>query len=353
MKMRTLAICGGGGVICHPFKKSLIANLEPRAVFKTPDEIQWKLNFGDIPVYRDYKLNRFKKLKPNIIVSHPTCGHSSILALSRAKKFGNGKKDETIQLFIRSIRKLKPNFFLFENLPNLFSSFPESEFDSHFKAYTLKKWCVSVGSFGNSQLGRKRLVIVGIKKGLKTSYSSVFELPSQENLHLKSVKELEALSGSPNADLFHIRESDDLIITMERDFKKLNLKQVRDIWNSKEYGNRKSWDATTTGKGRMKTLPGVYRNRADEFPRTVLKNHRQFNTKGYIMSPRELAIIQGIPNEFKLYYDPKRLGFCLNKARITTTKTPPYEIGQWFYNCLRKIYKPKTKKHGNCKKVSQ
>ncbi len=341
MKINVLAICGGNGVICWPFKKYLIANVEPRSAFKTPNDIQWKLNFGDIPLFRDYKLSRFKDVQIDVIIGAPTCGHSSQLALSRAKKFGDGSKDETIDLFINAVKVLKPKFFFFENLPNLYSSFSEADLTKAFEGYRLIKYCTSVASFGNSQINRKRLVIIGTRTDIKINTSRAFRLFNKENLHLKTVKELETALSKPRADLFHIREADSLVITMERDFKKLNLKQIRDIWNDPKTGDRKSWDATTTGKGRMKTLPGVYRNRANEFPRTVLKNHRQFNTKGYIMSPRELAIVQGIPNDFKLYYDPTDLTYCLNKARVTVTKTPPMQLQQWakikIIKAIRKI----------------
>lgn len=337
--MKVLGICGGNGVILWPFKKWLIGNIEPRSVFKTPGEVQWNLNFKGIPVHRDYNLKRYMGKTIDAIVGAPTCGHSSILALSRAKKYGDGKKDETIDLFIKAIELYKPKFFLFENLTNLFRSFPEDEFTKCFPGYKLKKWSVSVSVFGNSQINRKRLVVIGIREDLKETCSSAFKLPKEHSFKLKTVKELEKLLVYPNEDLFHIREPLSQVVTMEKDFKKLTLREVREIWNSEEYEGRKSWDATTTGKGRMKTLPGVYRNRPDDYPRTVLKNHRQFNTRGYMMSPRELAVIQGIPNEFKLYYDPNKLTYCLNKARVTTTKTPPMELQAWFAKCIRRAWK--------------
>ena len=103
---------------------------------------------------------------------------------------------------------------------------------------------------------------------------------------------------------------------MEKNFKKLNLKQIRDIWNSKEYENKKKWDATTTGKGNMRNLPGVYRNLANDYPLTARKQNRQFNSKGFIMSPRELARINGLPDNFKLWYDNRYQLIFINFFRI-------------------------------------
>lgn len=346
MKLNVLGLCGGNGVILYPFKKHLIANIEPRSAFLTPENIQWKLNFGEIPLHRDYDFKRYRKWPIDVVIGAPTCGHSSILALSRAKKYGDSKKDLTIALFIDSIKSLKPKFFLFENLTNLFRGFPREEFLAEFSDYKLVIHEGTLANFGNSQIGRKRLIIVGIRKDLKWANRSAFKLPNKEKLHIKTVAELEnTLKLYPQEVLFHVREPDEQVVTMEKDFKKLTLKQVRKIWNLPENKGKMSWDARTTGKGRMLTLPGVYRNMEHRYPRTVLKNHRQFDTKGFMMSPRQLAIIQGIPNDFILYYDRSRLGYCLNKARVTVTKTPPMEVPKWFYRRLTKLLmKQKSKK---------
>jgi len=340
MKLRVLGISCGNGVLLHPFKQFLLGNIEPRGEYKTPNDIQWKLNFDDIPLYYDASKKLLKKYKKiNVIISHPTCGHSSALAYSRGKKLGDAKKDKTMKLFIHSVKKIKPEVFLFENLTNLFKSFPWDEFDSKFKRYRLIKFNVSMAAFGNSQISRHRLIIIGIKKGHQSIFSSDFRLPNEESIHLKKVFELESNLIYPNAALCHIREDDKTIVCMEKDFKKLNLKQIRDIWNSEEYKDRKKWDATTTGKGKMKNLPGVYRNLANSYPLTARKQNRQFNSKGFIMSPRELARIQGIPDSFKLWYTATKDQYSINKARVTATKCPPYNLGQWFFNCLTKIYK--------------
>ena len=47
-KLRVLGVCGAQGALLFPFKKYLIGNIEPRAVFHTKNEEQWKLNFGEI-----------------------------------------------------------------------------------------------------------------------------------------------------------------------------------------------------------------------------------------------------------------------------------------------------------------
>lgn len=344
-KLNVLGLYSNNGVSLYPFYKkklfNLVGNLETRSSFITPDDIQWKLNFNNIPLWK--KPIKIKE-KIDIIISMPNCGHSSLLAYSRGKKLGNGKEDYTITIFCKTLLRTKPKVFLFENLPSLFKSFPENEFDKLFKDYYLIKFIVPMSVFGNSQISRERLIIIGLRKNQSIFKPKHFRLP-KELPKLKTVRELESNLIYPNPSLCHVRESDETIVCMEKDFKKLNLKQIRKIWNSPEYQDRKKWDATTTGKGKMKNLPGVYRNLADSYPLTARKQNRQFNSKGYIMSPRELARVQGIPDNFKLWYDPNRDQYSINKARVTTTKCAPYELGQWFYKCVIKA----IKQNGNTK----
>ena len=51
-QLKVLGICGAQGALLYPLKKYLIGNVEPRAVFHTKKEEQWKLNFGEIPFVR-------------------------------------------------------------------------------------------------------------------------------------------------------------------------------------------------------------------------------------------------------------------------------------------------------------
>lgn len=330
--MRVLGISAGAGVMLWPFRKYLVANIEPRGDYRTPGNIQWELNFAGIPLLQQYDLPDFQDI--DLIISHPTCGHSSSLAYSRGKKLGDAKKDATLALFLDSLDKYKPKAFLFENLPNLYKSFPD--FESHLSDYKIHRMEASMAHFGNSQISRVRLVIIGVRKDIKLDVSSVFKLPKLKTHKLKRVFELEKGLELPDADLCNIREDENTIVCMEKDFRKLSLKEIKDEWNSKKYKNRKKWDATTTGKGNMRNLPGVYRNLPNSYPLTARKQNRQFNSRGEIMSPRELARIQGLDSKFKIWYDPKSSKYCLNKGRVSVTKCPPVDLTKWFKRKLKK-----------------
>lgn len=151
-KLRVLGVCGAQGALLFPFKKYLISNIEPRAVFHTKNEEQWKLNFGEIPFKRD--LESFKG-QVDIIIGSPSCGHSSVFSYSRKKTLGKPKEDKTLNLFLTSLSMFKPKIFLMENLPKLFDLIPREEWEAKLQNYHLIVHCHSVFDFGNSQKSRK------------------------------------------------------------------------------------------------------------------------------------------------------------------------------------------------------
>ena len=89
---------------------------------------------------------------------------------------------------------------------------------------------------------------------------------------------------------------------------------------------------------KMKNLPGVYKNQSDKFPMTARKETRQFDSKGNVITPRLLANIPRNTIRVLKFLFQKEIGLdiFLNKARITITKSPPYEIGRWFYKQVLK-----------------
>jgi len=341
--MKVLGICAGNGVILHPFHRDstfeVIGNIEPRGVFHTKCSSQWKSNFGDIPIFKradDYEAT-LGRPKVDVIVGHPDCGHSSILSFSRAKKFGNPKDNASLTLFSEKVKEYNPKLFLLENLTQMLTQIGEDDWKRHFSKHRLIFIKTSVASFGNSQVSRERLVIIGVRKTVPPSKAKKFsrvkkvaKLKTEKQLLGKLVK----IGNIP--ELGHVREPDSTVVCMEWGFEKLNLAQVRKAWNTRLKG-QKNWDATQTGKGRMKTLPGVYRNLADVAPRTARKQNRQFNHLGNMMSARELARIQGLPDDFVIYYDENNSGYWINKGRVSVTKTPPYEVGMWFKKTIKRI----------------
>lgn len=335
-----LGICAGNGVCLLPFKRlgrfEILGNIEPRSVFYDKTDYQWSLNFPNIikgrtinDVHERIRYSPGLQHPPDIIIGHPDCGHASILRLSRAKKNISAKDNESLNTYIQGVKTHQPKLFLMENLPGLLNTYSKEDFKDIFPEYNLIFHVSSVMAYGNSQKSRERLVIVGIRKNLKVNYKKLFRLPDYSD-RAKTAEHFEI--GDDMDQLFgHIREplekECNLILG---DKKKITYSKARLVWLTKYKGLTK-WPVG----GKMKNQPGVNRMVSGKYPFTVRKQNRQFGIYGNVLSPREMAMIQGLPKSFRmdilpLGIDDKNLIYWINKWRVTVTKTMPYEIALWF-----------------------
>lgn len=318
----------GLGVSLFPFKNSVLFNLEERGVFHTRGDEQWLANFPErILMKHKEDLSSAAGLQTDVIISTPDCGSGSMLRFSRAKVGGDHKKNSSLKTFFDSIELLKPKFFLFENLQALFKSFPREEFEELLSDYKLVVHNVPVSKFGNSQIHRKRLVIVGIRKDL--DYKQIrrhFKLPNEEKIKLKSSYELYSDLTAEDVSIGHVRElSSDVISIFAR--KRLSIEQIKLEWQTR-LSEKSRW-ITDAGE-KFSSAPGVYRNLKHKAPATARKANRQFDHKGDMLTPRQLARIMGVPDDFKIYMELGKRNYWINKARTTITKGMVYEISTWF-----------------------
>jgi len=332
--MKILGVNGGNGVILYPMRRHLIGNVEIRPVFKTPDDVQWKLNFRDTPLTTTAEgLTDFYTV--DVIVGAPDCGHSSMLAYSRAKMLSDPLKNNSIELYFISIKYYKPKIFLMENLPKILDMVSKKIWYKTFPEYELIFHCRPVTDWGNSQKTRIRLVIIGIRKDCFKGYFEEVQYHFSNVYKIKELKTCAELTNSLTDEeipiLGHIREDINDVITMYSGFK-ISLKEVQKFWL--KHPKLKRWPVNDR---KFTTAPGVYRNLANDYPAVARKANRQFNPQGLQMSPRELALIQGVPDRFKIFMDNGRKVFSINKGRTTVTKSPPYEVGRWFYKQLKKV----------------
>lgn len=337
MNIKILGIAGGNGVILYPFKKWLIANYEPRPAFKTPDDIQWHLNFNSIPLLKDHEaLSAMfgNRNNPDVIIGAPDCGHSSMFALSRIKHFRDPKENVSLTFFLESITLYEPKVWLMENLPKLIETYSKNDFEKLFPKYHIFTIMESVSKFGNSQKTRIRLVVVGILKDL-ISHDKVQKLIKPFSIRERLKLSGELIKGLEKDINGHITENINKVITVYAGYK-LDLRTVKHLWST-ALKDQCRWPVDEPRA--FSNAPGVYKNPADRYPMTARRQNRQFNHYGLMMSPRELARIQGIPDRFKIWVDDKRKEFCINKGRTTVSKTPPIEIALWFRKVLIKLHR--------------
>jgi len=337
-KLKVLGVSAGAGILLFSFRKNLIANIETRGVFYTKGLEQWKLNFGDTPYYKDGTL---PDCKPDIILSSPDCGSASIMRLSKVKELGNPQENKSLNLVIESILHYKPKIFLIENLPRLLSLLPKNFFEETFKDYKLIFHERSVSDYGNSQVSRKRLIIIGVHKKTGKKYLNAFD----EVFQVKTPKlTRDLLFVSPYGSNYNIPIEKTLAMYDYRKLpekKNLTVEKIQVLWNS-AFKNEKKWPIKTA---KMSTLPGVYRLELDKPPLTLRPADRQFRPDGYPLGIEDFKAIMGFPDKFKVYLhkngdtfegDFKDYHYWLNKARYTIAKGAVGEIGYWFKECLKK-----------------
>ena len=333
--MNILGVHAGNGVLLYPLKKYLVGNIETRAIFHTKNNEQWESNFGKIPYFKSIKEMRIGLKKPiDIIMGNPDCGHSSVLSYSRRKALSNPKENNSLNLYIKCVKKYKPYIFLMENLPKLLDTMDPKFWSETLSVYAISYMIYSVSMWGNSQVTRIRLVMVGVRTDIALEYDNKLQYYFTEIYKLNKLKTTgELLKGLDYEDISigHVREDINSIITLYAGFK-IPLKNVQQIWQKNPQLSR--W---VVKDRKFSTAPGVYRNPKDKYPATARKANRQFNPQGLQMSPRELARIQGIPDKFNIPIETDNIQYWINKGRASVTKTPPYEIGQWFYNQLMLI----------------
>lgn len=330
--MNVLGVCAGQGALLFPFRKHLIGNIEIRGVFHTPGEEQWKANFGDIPFYKGYNLPEFDE-KVDVIISSPDCGASSIMRLSKVKELGNPKYNKSLNLVTAAILEYKPKIFLIENLPRLLSLLPYEFFNLTFKDYKLIFHERSVSDYGNSQVSRKRLVIVGVHKKTGKKYLNAFD----EVFQVKTPTiTRNLLNDYQNPLNYNIPIEKTLAMYDYRKLpakKNLTVRKIQLLWNS-DFKNEKKWPIKTA---KMSTLPGVYRLELDKPPLTLRPADRQFRPDGYPLGVLDFKAIMGFPKAYKIFMDEGNYLYWLNKARYTIAKGSVYEISVWFKRCIKKI----------------
>lgn len=327
-----LGVCAGQGALLFPFRKHLIGNIEVRGVFHTPGEEQWKANFGDIPFYKGYNLPQFEE-RVDVIISSPDCGASSIMRLSKVKELGNPKDNRSLNLVTAAILEYKPKIFLIENLPRLLSLLPYEFFNLTFKDYKLIFHERSVSDYGNSQVSRKRLIIIGVHKKTGKKYLNAFN----EVFQVKTPTiTRNLLNDYQNPLNYNIPLDKTLAMYDYRKLpakKNLTVKKIQLLWNS-DFKNEKKWPIKTA---KMSTLPGVYRLELDKAPLTLRPADRQFRPDGYPLGILDFKAIMGFPKAYKIFMDEGNYLYWLNKARYTIAKGSVYEISVWFKRCIKKI----------------
>ena len=108
-----------------------------------------------------------------LALGHPECGNYSVLkhggdgARSRLE---NRNSPSDIPLFVDAVARLRPRFFVMDDLPKSLDPFPMQEYVRRLPAYDLFPEWVSNWGYGNVQKNRNRMFMIGSLKGERWAF---------------------------------------------------------------------------------------------------------------------------------------------------------------------------------------
>lgn len=178
-KPKAIGITCGIGSMLEAARQAgfdVIGNIEWRDYYRKRDpsgKNTFETNFGR-PIYKSVQEMTQDQLNPfmnaDIAFGHPECGHFSALNFSNPVYKEHQQDAGDIPLFIDLVAMLKPRFFVMDDLPRSFIAFPMEEYVKRLPEYDLWPEWVSNYHYGNVQLNRKRMFMIGALKKEKWAF---------------------------------------------------------------------------------------------------------------------------------------------------------------------------------------
>ena len=109
-------------------------------------------------------------MSADIALGHPECGNFSQLSGANKDREQKLLDPADIPLFVDLVARLKPRFFVMDDLPRSFMAFPMSEYHKRLPDYDLFPEWVSNWGYGNVQKGRNRMFMLGALRQEKWAF---------------------------------------------------------------------------------------------------------------------------------------------------------------------------------------
>lgn len=174
--MRALGITSGIGSMLQGARNAgfeIVCNLEWRDYYHFRDDLgrnTFRENFpGALFRHRisDLSFDEIDGITGvHLALGHPECGQYSNLSSTNNTYWGHDRRKEAgdIPLFVDLIKRLRPKYFLMDDLPGCLGAFPFKEFSDRLPGYDLfPEWICNAG-YLNVQRYRNRFFVIGSLK---------------------------------------------------------------------------------------------------------------------------------------------------------------------------------------------
>lgn len=234
--------------------------------------------------------------KIDLAMGHPECGNFSQLSATAQfnrtlKEMNNDPGD--IPIFVDLVKKLKPRFFVQDNLPKSLIGYPISKWNEMLPEYDLFPEFVSNWGYGNVQKYRNRLFIIGSLKNEEFVF-----IPDEYEYNLRLIDILNDLPKENN-EKHTLKGSCSKGKGIYSDDKYMDWAQYREFMLNSEDGVTVPYKAKD---GSWKKHIGCRKGFTYGYVPVITGGVAIANPMtGLPFSLRERCRIQGIPDDFILY----------------------------------------------------
>jgi DNA (cytosine-5)-methyltransferase 1 len=181
-KLKALGVtCGIGSMLgaARLAGFEILGNYEWRKYYFKKDingKNTFKENFPDAFMVEQYPQDargpetHILRGRVDLVLGHPECGSFSALNFSNKNFREQQKTPSDIPKFIKAIQTIKPRFFVMDDLPRAFIGMPMAEYHKLLPDYDLFPEWISNYHYGNIQLNRKRMFMIGALKTEKWAF---------------------------------------------------------------------------------------------------------------------------------------------------------------------------------------
>lgn len=231
------------------------------------------------------------------------CGRYSQLSFSVGGDYRSGRAGDAsdIPLFLKLVARLKPRFFLMDDLPASFEALPMSEYIKILPEYDLFPEWISNWGYGNIQKHRNRMFMVGALKSEKFAF-----VPGEQEHDRVLKDEIPDLIGFENAEdvMNHANVNLDYIpgryVNMDYYGHRPSWRELRD---SNSFDHRANIPYATES-GEVKHRPGTLSPAWDGYCNTLSGGFNPLHPLRRLpLSIRERARIQGFGDDFVFFHD--------------------------------------------------